>query len=84
MNQKNVKKREILEFKDFLKIIADPWNPKNLNKEDRTGFHTIKLERPFAYIGYAGPVFNHISKINYAGTTAVESGTPPELGGITE
>lgn len=74
MNQKNVKKREILEFKDFLKIASDPWNPKNLSKEDRTGFHTIKLERPFAHIGYGDSVFKHVSKINYPGYGATESG----------
>ena len=81
MNQKNVKKREVLEFKDFLKVIADPWNPKNLSKEDRTGFHTIKLERPFAYIGWGDPIFKHQSKINYPGTGTKESGTTSEFGG---
>ena len=74
MNQKDVKQREVLEFKEFLKVISDPWNPKNLNKEDRTGFHTMKLERPFASFGYAGSVFKHVSKINYAGKSAEESG----------
>ena len=84
MNQKNVKKREVLEFKDFLKVIADPWNPKNLSKEDRTGFHAIKVERPYEYIGWADPIFKHQSKIDYPGFGAKESGAPPELGGIAE
>lgn len=84
MNQKNVKKRELLDFKEFLKVIADPWNPKNLNKEDKTGFHKIKLEKPFEYIGYGGPVFNHISKINYPGYGATESGRAHEIGGNAE
>lgn len=82
MNQKDVKKREILEFKDFLKVIADPWAPKNLSKEDRTGFHTIKIERPFEYIGYSDPVFKHTSKINYPGSFSKESGNSDI--GITE
>ena len=65
MNQKDVKKREVLEFKDFLKVASDPWNPKNfLSKEDRTGLHRIKLERPFAYLNHNDPIFNHISKGN--------------------
>jgi hypothetical protein len=81
MNQKDVKKREVLEFKEFLKVIADPWNPKNLKKEDRTGAHTIKLERPFGHIGWANPVFKHISKINYAGKDSTESGNVDQ--GIT-
>ena len=34
MNQKNVKKRELLSYKDFIKVVNDPWNPKNLSKED--------------------------------------------------
>lgn len=80
MNQKNVKKREVLEYKDFLKVIADPWNPKNLSKEDRTGFHKIKLERPFAYIGWGDPIFNHMSKINYPGRGATESGIAQDTG----
>jgi len=85
MNQKNVKKREVLEFKDFLKVINDPWNPKNLSKEDRTGFHTIKIERPWQYMDWVDPIFNHTSKIMYAApAVTTESGTPPELGGITE
>ena len=37
MNQKNVKKREVLSYKDFMKVANDPWNPENLSKEDRTG-----------------------------------------------
>ena len=32
MNQKNVKKREILSYKDFMKVSKDPWNPENLSK----------------------------------------------------
>ena len=42
MNVKNVKKREILDYKQFLGVTADPFNKKNLSKEDRTGFHKIK------------------------------------------
>jgi len=80
MNQKDVKKRELLEFKDFIKVSSDPWNPKNYTKEKKDGFHKIKLERPYKYIGYSDPVFKHTSKIDYPGKGAVESGVTQETG----
>jgi hypothetical protein len=80
MNQKNVKKREVLEFKDFLRVASDPWNPKNWSKEDRTGLHKIKLERPFAYLNQNDAVFNHQSKIEYPGQGATRSGMSHEIG----
>lgn len=73
MNQKDVKKREILNYKDFLKVIKDPWNPKNLSKEDRTGAHEISPEPAYAYVGFQDPVFNKVSKIDYPGYGATES-----------
>ena len=82
MNQKNVRKREILDYKEFLKVSSDPWNPKNLSKEDRTGFHKITPESAYDYVGYKDAVFNHISKIDYPGYCAKESGSPDI--GITE
>ena len=84
MNQKNVKKREILSFKQFLKVAGDPWNTKNQSKEDRTGFHKIKLEKPYEYVGYGDPVFNHTSKIDYPGSGAKESGSASDMGTPTE
>lgn len=84
MNIKNVKKREILEFKDFLKVIADPWNPKNMSKEDRSPFHEIKLEKPYEYIGYGDAIFKNQSKIDYPGKGAVESGGASNMGDATE
>ena len=82
MNQKNVKKRELLSYKDFIKVVNDPWNPKNLSKEDRTGFHKIKPEKAYDYAGYKDAVFNATSKIDIPGYGAKESGTPDI--GITE
>jgi hypothetical protein len=84
MNIKNVKKREILEFKDFLKVIADPWNPKNMSKEDRSPFHDIKLEKPYEYVGYGDAIFKNQSKIDYPGNGAVESGGASNMGDATE
>jgi len=84
MNIKNVKKREILEFKDFLKVINDPWNPKNMSKEDRSPFHEIKLEKPYEYVGYGDAIFKNQSKINYPGNGAVESGGASNMGDATE
>ena len=80
MNQKNVKKREVLEYKDFLRVAADPWNPKNLSTEDRTGLHKIKLERPFAYLNQNDAVFKHQSKIEVPGYGATVSGSSHEMG----
>jgi hypothetical protein len=82
MNQKNVKKRELLSYKDFIKVVNDPWNPKNLSKEDRTGFHKIKPEKAYDYAGYKDAVFNGTSKIDIPGYGAKENGTPDI--GITE
>jgi hypothetical protein len=84
MNIKNVKKREILEFKDFLKVIADPWNPKNMSKEDRSPFHEIKLEKPYEYVGYGDAIFKNQSKIDYPGKGAAESGGASNMGDATE
>lgn len=74
MHIKNVKKREILSFEQFLKVTNDPWNPKNFSKEDRSPFHKIKLEKPYEYVGYGNSIFNHTSKIDYPGYGATESG----------
>jgi hypothetical protein len=83
MNQKNVKKREILSYKDFLKVIGDPWNPANLSKEDRTGLHKITPESAYDYVGYKDAVFKGTSKIDYPGFGATESGSGASIG-ITE
>ena len=80
MNQKDVKKREILNYKDFLKVIKDPWNPKNLSKEDRTGAHEITPEPAYAYVGFQDPVFKKVSKIDYPGYGATESGSSVSMG----
>lgn len=83
MNQKNVKKREILSYKDFMKVVSDPWNPENLSKEDRTGFHKITPEPAYDYVGYKDAVYNGFSKIDYPGYGATESGSAASIG-VTE
>jgi hypothetical protein len=83
MNQKNVKKREVLSYKDFMKVANDPWNPENLSKEDRNGFHKIKPESAYDYVGYKDAVFNGFSKIDYPGYGATESGSADSMG-VTE
>ena len=80
MNQKNVKKREVLSYKDFMKVANDPWNPENLSKEDRTGFHKIKPESAYDYVGYKDAVFNGTSKIDVPGYGATESGSSTSFG----
>jgi hypothetical protein len=82
MHVKDTKKREILEFKDFLKVINDPWNKKNFNKEvkNRSPFHEIKLEKPYEYVGYGDAIFKNQSKIDYAAKGPVESGNAANMG----
>jgi hypothetical protein len=80
MNQKDVKKRELLSYKDFMKVVADPWNPKNLSKEDRTGLHKIKPESAYDHAGYNDAVFKHVSKIDVPGYGATESGMGTNTG----
>lgn len=75
MNLKNIKKREILSYKEFLKVSADPWNKENLRKEDRTGFHKIKPEKLFDYIGYKDAIFNKTSKMDFPKHNSNESGS---------
>ena len=80
MNQKNVRKREVLNYKEFLKVSSDPWDPKNLSKEDRTGLHKIKPESAYDYVGYKDAIFNNTSKIDYPGLGATESGMAGSFG----
>jgi len=83
MNQKNVKKREVLSYKDFMKVANDPWNPENLSKEDRTGLHKIKPESAYDYVGYKDAIFNGFYKIDYPGYGATETGSGASIG-VTE
>ncbi len=80
MNQKNVKKREVLDYKSFLKVSSDPWNPSNLSKEDRTGFHKIVPEAAYDHAGYNDAVFKHISKIDVPGYGATQGGMVASFG----
>lgn len=86
MHTKNVKKREVLDFKQFLKVVKDPWNPKNFNKEvkNRSPFHEITPEKPYDYVGYKDPVFNQTSKIDYPGNGASDPGGAAEMGTPSE
>jgi len=63
MNINNVAKREILDYKDFLGKVMDnsfkPLAPENQkNSYDRTGFHRIKREPAYDFVGYADAVFS--------------------------
>lgn len=83
MNNKNVKKRDVLSYKDFIKVTKDPFAKKNL-KEKESSFHKIKLQKEFQYIGYDLSVFKGTSKIDYPKTSV---DTNPNSGievGITE
>jgi hypothetical protein len=66
-----------------MKVANDPWNPENLSKEDRNGFHKIKPESAYDYVGYKDAVFNGFSKIDYPGYGATESGSGASIG-VTE
>ena len=73
MNIKDVKKRNILDFDDFLdKVHDESYNP--LSKENQSseisplsGLSNIKRQKAFDYAGYADSVFSGTSKIDVPG-----------------
>jgi hypothetical protein len=73
MNIKDVKKRNLLDFDDFLDKVHDetyePLSTKNQSSEisPLSGLSKIKREKPFDYAGYADSVFAHQSKIDVPG-----------------
>lgn len=81
MNQKEPKKREVLSYKEFLEVSKDPFAKKNLaDSSEKWGFHKIKPEQAYAFVGFQDAVFKHISKIDYPGKGATESGIAAEFG----
>lgn len=72
MNQKDVSKRDILDFEKFLTKVHDdkykPFAPANqTNANDANGLHKIKREPRYDFVGYADAVFGHNSKIDVPG-----------------
>jgi hypothetical protein len=72
MNQKDVSKRDILDFEKFLTKVHDdkykPFAPVNQeDRDDATGLSKIKREARYDFVGYADAVFGHNSKINVPG-----------------
>jgi len=72
MNIKDVKKRELLDFKAFRAKVHDetfkPLAPKNqTDSSDKTGLHKIKREPAYDFVGYAEAVFGKKSKIDLPG-----------------
>jgi hypothetical protein len=72
MNQKDVSKRDILDFEKFLtKVHDDKYKPfAPVNQEDRSdasGLSKIKREARYDFVGYADAVFAHDSKIDVPG-----------------
>ena len=72
MNQKDVSKRDILDFEKFLTKVHDdkykPFAPVNQeDREDASGLSKIKREPRYDFVGYADAVFAHDSKINVPG-----------------
>lgn len=73
MNIRDVKKRNILDFEDFLDKVHDE-NYKPLSGENQSsvintlsGISQIKREKAFDYAGYADSIFAHKSKIDVPG-----------------
>lgn len=93
MNLNNVAKREVLDFEQFKGKVHDsdykPLAPKNQEGDPtRDGFHSIKREPAFDFVGYADSVFGGLSKIGYAGISFRDPDTGqlvlnPDSGGIT-
>ena len=72
MNQKDVSKRDILDFEKFLTKVHDdkykPFAPVNqTNGNDANGLSKIKREPRSDFVGYADAVFAHDSKIDVPG-----------------
>jgi hypothetical protein len=73
MNIKDVKKRNILDFDDFLDKVHDenyePFSGKNQSSEisPLSGLSEIKRQKAFDYAGYADSVFANQSKIDVPG-----------------
>ena len=72
MNIKDVSKREVLDFKEFVAKVHDekfkPLSPKNqTDSSDKTGLHKIKREPAYDFAGYADAVFGKKSGIEVPG-----------------
>ena len=73
MNIKDIKKRNILDFDDFLDKVHDetykPLSNKNQSSEisPLSGLSSIKRQKAFDYAGYAESVFANRSKIDVPG-----------------
>jgi hypothetical protein len=81
MNQKDVSKRDILDFEKFLTKVHDdkykPFAPVNQeDREDANGLSKIKREARYDFVGYADAVFGHNSKINVPGYRVDVGGKP--------
>jgi hypothetical protein len=72
MNQKDVSKRDILDFDKFLTKVHDdkykPFAPANqTNGSDANGLSKIKREPRYDFVGYADAIFGNQSKIDVPG-----------------
>jgi hypothetical protein len=72
MNQQNVAKREILDYKQFLGKVHDdtykPFSPENQTSQpEKTGLSKITREPAYDYAGYADSVFGQQSKVDVPG-----------------
>lgn len=73
MNIKDVSKRELLDFGQFLKRVHDdtykPLAPSNQSGEGlaKSGLNKINREPAYDYVGYSDSVFGRNSKIDVPG-----------------
>jgi len=73
MNQQNVAKREVLDYKQFLGKVHDntykPLSPAHQSEGglEKSGLSQIKREPAYDFVGYVDSVFNHQSKIDSTG-----------------
>lgn len=79
MNIKNVSKREVLDFGQFLSKVHDdkfkPFSPENQeDSSDRTGLSKITRQKAYDWVGYADAVFNNQSKIDSPGYRVSDDG----------
>jgi hypothetical protein len=79
MNVKDVSKRDVLDFGQFLSKVHDdkfkPFSPENQrDSSDKSGLSKITRQKAYDWVGYADAVFNNQSKIDSPGYRVEDGG----------
>jgi len=79
MNVRDVSKRDVLDFGQFLSKVHDdkfkPFSPENQkDNSDKSGLSKITRQKAYDWVGYADAVFNNQSKIDSPGYRVEDGG----------